>query len=149
MKKLTLLMTTLLFSATQIAHAEVIADGAYARETAPTATTSAVFISLSNTESNDVALISASTSAAGKVELHDMIKEGDVMKMRQVEKIIIPANGKTELKPGGLHVMLFDLVAPLKEGQMIPVQLHFSNQQTLSVQAPIKKVMMGMQKPQH
>jgi copper(I)-binding protein len=45
--------------------------------------------------------------------------------------------------------MLFDLVAPLKEGQMIPVQLHFSNQQTLSVQAPIKKVMMGMQKPQH
>lgn len=144
MNKKSLLISSLLLTFSQLSFAEVEAQGAYARETAPSATTSAVFVKLTNSESADISLVSASASAAGKVELHDMIMDGDMMKMRQVEKIVVPANGTTELKPGGFHVMLFDLTGPLKEGENISVQLNFSNQQTLSFDAPIKKVMMGM-----
>jgi copper(I)-binding protein len=149
MKKWCFLTGALLCSLSAISHAEIIAKSAYARETAPSATTSAVFVTLSNTDNSEVALISASSTAAGTVELHDMIKEGDVMKMRHIERIVIPANGNIDLQPGGLHVMLFDLTGPLKEGQSISVQLNFSNQQRLTLDAPIKKVMMGMKKMEH
>lgn len=142
------IFTGLLVALTSYANANIQADHAYARATAPTATTSAVFVSLSNNGEQAVSLLSASTPRAGKVELHDMIMEGDVMKMRQIEKITIPAHGQTILQPGSLHVMLFDLDSALKEGEQLEVTLNFSNQQSLVISAPIKKVMMGMQMKQ-
>ena len=48
-----------------------------------------------------------------------MVRTGDMMKMAPVKGIIVPAKGKVELKPGGLHVMLFELKKPLKEGDTI------------------------------
>ncbi|MGX9416454.1 copper chaperone PCu(A)C [Vibrio sp. WJH972] len=149
MNKKRFLLTSLLLTFAQATYADIVAEGAYARETAPSATTSAIFVTLSNPDSENIELVSATASKAGKVELHDMIKEGDVMKMRQVEKITVPAKGKTELKPGGYHVMLFDLAGPLKEGENISVKLNFSNQQSISFDAPIKKVMMGMKASHH
>ena len=90
---------------------DVMIHDAYARAMPPSAVNSAVFTTLMNHSDATRTLVSASTPAAGKVELHDVIMEGEVMKMRQVESIQIPAHGSTELKPGSLHIMLFDLAA--------------------------------------
>lgn len=148
MNKLLALFISSLLAVTSHANANIQVDNAYARATAPTATTSAVFMTLSNPSNETVSLLSASTPRAGNVELHDMIKQGDVMKMRQVPKIDIPAHGQTLLQPGSLHVMLFDLNSALKDGEKLQVTLNFSNQQTVIIEAPVKKVMMGMQMQQ-
>jgi copper(I)-binding protein len=72
--------------------------------------------------------------------------EGEVMKMRQVDDIVIPAKGKTELKPGGLHIMLFELKQDFKEGGEIAVTINYADGQSQSFTAKIKKVMKGMMK---
>ncbi|CAK4075064.1 hypothetical protein NL53_01230 [Vibrio variabilis] len=144
MKLKSLLLATLALSPLAQANMDIMTHHAYARATPPNAATSAVFAEIMNRSENDRVIVSASTEAAGKVELHDVIKEGDVMKMRQIESITVPANGKVELKPGSLHIMLFDLTQPLVEGEAIDVQITFANGQKQTFNAPIKKVMSGM-----
>ena len=102
-----------------------------------------------NHSDKDRYIVSAETKAAGKVELHDVIMDGEVMKMRQVEKIKIPANGSVTLKSGSLHIMLFNLEKPLAEGNTIPVKITFANGETQELEAPIKKVMSGMKHEHH
>ena len=70
-------------------------------------------------------LMSASSPAAASVEMHTMAMEGDVMKMRQVDAIDLPAGQTVELKPGGYHLMLMGLKAPLKAGDKLPLTLKF------------------------
>ncbi|WP_104401709.1 copper chaperone PCu(A)C [Vibrio penaeicida] len=116
----------------------------YVRATPPNAPTSAAFMHIMNSSDKDRAIVSATTPAAGRVELHTVITEGEVMKMRQVDTIEIPANGDVSLKPGGLHIMLFDLKQALKEGESVDINLTFANGDKKTVKAPIKKVMSGM-----
>ena len=131
-----------------LAHAkgDIMVHDAYARATPPSAVNSAVFTTLINHSDKERSIVAATTPAAGKVELHDVIMDGDVMKMRQVQTIAIPANGQVELKPGSLHIMLFDLKDGLKEGDQISMMLAFANGDTQTFDAPIKKVISGMKK---
>mgnify|MGYP001423313659 CR=1 FL=1 len=149
MKRLFLLMTLALSNTFAFASSDLMIHEPYARATPPNAPASAVFVSLMNHSKTDRTLVSASTAASGKVELHDHIKEGDVMKMRQVESIHIPANTTVELKPGSLHIMMFDLKKEFKEGGEIEVELTFANGEKQTFKAPIKKVMSGMMKMKH
>ncbi|WP_070969039.1 copper chaperone PCu(A)C [Vibrio sonorensis] len=144
MKLRTLLLASLVLSPLAYAQSDIQVDDPYARATPPTAVNSAVFGEITNAGDADRFIVSASTDAAGKVELHDVIKDGDVMKMRQVENFKIPANGKTVLKPGSFHIMLFELKQPLEEGNKIEVEVVFANGEKQSFTAPIKKVMKGM-----
>lgn len=145
MKLKALLLTGLLLSPLGYAQTDIVAQHPYARATPPNAPTSAVFAELVNNGDSDRTIVAASTPAAGKVELHDVIKDGDVMKMRQVEAFTVPAQGKLVLKPGSFHIMLFDLKQPFNEGDSIDVQLTFKNGEQVAFTAPIKKVMKGMQ----
>ncbi|EKO3930822.1 copper chaperone PCu(A)C [Vibrio fluvialis] len=145
MKLKALWLAGLMLSPFSYAQTDIMAHHPYARATPPNAPTSAVFAELVNNSDHDRFIVAASTPAAGKVELHDVIKEGDVMKMRQVEAFTIPANGTLELKPGSFHIMLFDLKMPFQEGKQIDVQLTFKDGEQLSFTAPVKKVMKGMQ----
>ncbi len=70
-------------------------------------------------------LVSASSDVAGRVELHSMTMDGNVMRMRQIDSIDIPAGKTVELQPGGLHVMFMDLKAPLATGSSFPLTLRF------------------------
>lgn len=144
-----LLLATAFFSSMASANTEIMTHHEYARATPPNAPTSAVFTQIMNKGEQDRFIVSASTSAAGKVELHDVIKEGDVMKMRQITRIKVPATGKVELKPGSLHIMLFDLKKPLVEGETIDVEITFANGDKHQFTAPIKKVMSGMKHHHH
>ena len=68
-------------------------------------------------------LVSVTSPMAGVVEIHEMKMDGDVMRMRAVPDLALPAGKAVALKPGGFHVMLMDLKQPLKAGDSVPVTL--------------------------
>jgi copper(I)-binding protein len=80
---------------------------------------------LSLTSSGGDRLIGGSTPLAQRFELHTMAMKGDVMEMRQIDAIELPAGKTVELKPGGLHVMFIGLKQPLALGTKVPVTLRF------------------------
>jgi len=98
-------------------------DNPYVREVPPGQMISASFMTLKNASDKEVALIKASSDVAKNVELHEHVHEDGMMKMRQVPKIVIPANGVTVLKPGGYHIMLIGLQRKIKAGDKIDINL--------------------------
>jgi protein SCO1/2 len=101
----------------------VMVHDAYVRAVAPGATVSAAFMMLHNPTAAARALVAAASPAATTVELHTHQNDGGVMRMRQVERIDVPAGGQTTLAPGGYHVMLIGLTGPLTEGTTVPLTL--------------------------
>jgi copper(I)-binding protein len=85
-------------------------------------------------------LVSASSPVAGEVQLHEMSMDGNVMKMRQVKDIAVPANGAVELKPGGYHLMFLNLKGPFNAGQTVPVKLKFAKAGEVEVKLPVNAV---------
>ena len=83
-------------------------------------------------------LVSASAAIAGRVELHSMTMEGDVMRMRQIDNIAVPAGKTVELKPGGLHVMFMDLKTPLQTGSSFPLTLKFQKAGEVKVDVKVQ-----------
>ncbi len=85
-------------------------------------------------------LISAKSAASKSVELHETTEEGGVMKMRPVPGgFEIPANDRLELKPGGKHLMLIDLTAPLTVGQQIEIILNFDRAGAITLKVPVQE----------
>lgn len=98
----------------------------WARATAKSAAVGAAYLQVHNQGSASDVLLSASSTVCKKVQLHSMVIEKGVMKMREIKGgVVIPAGGKAEFKPGGNHIMLTGLIAPLKQGETIPIVLHF------------------------
>ena len=112
----------------------------YARTTAPGQPTGGGFLKLVNQGASADKLLSATADVSSRVELHTMRMEGDVMRMRQVDAIELPAGGSVELKPGGMHLMFVELKAPLKAGDKFPLVLRFEKAGevtvTVNVEAP-------------
>ena len=96
----------------------------YARATAAGQPIGGGFLKLANDGADDK-LLSASAAVSNSVELHEMKMEGDVMRMRQVDGIALPAGKSVELLPGGFHIMFVGLKAPLKAGDKFPMKLRF------------------------
>jgi copper(I)-binding protein len=103
------------------AQAEVTVKNAWVRATVPQQMATGVFFQIQS--SKDARLVSVETTAAGAAEIHEMKMENNVMKMRAVENLVLPAGKMVELKPGGFHLMLTALKAQVKVGQMIPLTL--------------------------
>lgn len=98
------------------------------------------YLIIDNKSSQPAALVSANSDRANRIELHTIVREEGVAKMREVKEIPVPANGSVTLQPGGYHVMFIGLTQPFKEGETIPVKLNFANgdstEVTFSVKAP-------------
>jgi hypothetical protein len=99
------------------------------------------------TPSANARLVSVSSPAAKVVEIHEMAMENDVMRMRQVQGVDLSAGKATELKPGGFHVMLMGLKAPVTGGDTVPLTLTFEDAAkqrfTQEVQAPVRALGAG------
>ena len=119
-------------------------EDAYTRATVPGQQVAGGFMKIENKGAADQ-LISASSPVAGEVQLHEMAMEGNVMKMRQVKDIAVPAGGAVELKPGGLHLMFINIKAPLTAGETVPVKLKFAKAGDVEVKMPINP--MGVLQP--
>lgn len=84
------------------------------------------YVTIKNAGTSDDKLIGVESSASGRAEIHEMAMVNDVMKMRKLDDgIVIPAGQTIELKPGGLHMMFFDVKKPFAEGDKVPVTLIF------------------------
>lgn len=119
--------------------APVEATGAWVRAAVSGQSGTGAFMKLA--AGSPLKLVAASTPAAGLAEVHEMKLEGDVMKMRALPALPLPARQAVELKPGGYHLMLTDLKQPITAGQTIALTLTFEDAQgqrsTLVVQAPV------------
>lgn len=116
---------------------DILVGDAWARM-APNNRNGAVFMTIESRRTADASIVSASSPAARVVELHEMAMQGDVMRMRKVEQIAVPAGGRVELKPGGLHVMLIDLVKPLAAGETVSLTLKLADGTEIAVSAPVR-----------
>lgn len=130
-----------LLSVSMFALAEVIVESPYVRAVPPGQTNTAAFMQLKNDSAEAISLVSASSSIAENVELHNHISEDGVMKMRQVELISISASGNASLEPGGYHVMLIGLNKEIAAGDMVDLEVKFSDGSSQQLTVPVKKVM--------
>ncbi|WP_100642754.1 copper chaperone PCu(A)C [Alteromonas facilis] len=113
----------------------------WARATFALATTGAVYFSLNNQGAEDLKLIGASVSdaIANEAQVHDVLMDGDVMKMRhQKDGVIIKGSSTLEFAPGGKHIMLMGLASGLNEGQTFALVLQFENAPDITIQVPVK-----------
>ncbi len=115
-------------------------ENPWVRATVMADANSAAYMTIRNTGREADALIGATTSVSRMTELHEMIMEGDVMRMRPIagQRIEIPAGGQVELKPGGLHVMLLGLNQTLEPGTTVELTLRFEKAGELKVQAEVR-----------
>jgi hypothetical protein len=121
------------------AAARVTVHGPYVRLLPPGQPNTAAFMTLRNGDEKDHKLVKAESSAARVVELHEHVHEGGMMKMRPVKAIEIKAGGAAVLEPGGLHVMLIDLVRPLREGEGVSLSLTYEDGSSAKIEAPVRR----------
>jgi copper(I)-binding protein len=95
--------------------------------------TGAGFMTIRNAGPAPDRLVAARAAVARTVELHTHIRDGDVMRMRPVPAIDVPAGQTVMLQPGGLHLMLIGLTAPLEQGGSVPVTLVFERAGEIAV----------------
>jgi periplasmic copper chaperone A len=140
---------------------------AWARTSPMVSGAGAAYMVIKNTGSEADALLGGSSPAAKSVEVHEtyLVEEspaasmgmggmespeasmdggmgsgssGGMMGMRRIESLEIPAGGSVELKPGGYHIMMIELTAPLKAGDKVEITLNFAKAGDVKVTADVK-----------
>lgn len=124
----------------EAAKGDIAVQGAFARATPGAAKNGGAFMTITNKGKDADRLVAASSGVAKIAELHTHIKDGDVMKMRPVGQIDVPAGQTVTLQPGGLHVMLMELGQPLKEGGTFPLTLKFEKAGEVEVTVDVQGV---------
>ena len=119
----------------------------WSRATAPGARVAAGYMEIRNNGRQPDRLLSVSTAAAQRVELHVTQRDGEVLRMRQVKSFEIPARERFTLGPGGAHLMLVDVVQPLKKGDRFPMKLRFERAGELEIQVEVQEI--GSRHPHH
>ena len=140
-----LLATLLALAGTSPAFAQTTVTEAWVRGTVPQQKATGAFMQLKSAQGGK--LVSAATPAAGLVELHSMSMDGSTMRMQAVPHVDLPAGTAVALQPGGYHVMLMDLKAPLKAGDTVPLTLvvegRNGQRETLQVKATVRPLGAG------
>jgi len=126
MKKL--VASLCLLAGATLAQAQVTIQDPWVRGTVPKQQASGAFMQLS--ASKDTRLIAAQSPVAHVVEIHEMLMDNNIMKMRQIPGLDIVPGRVLELKPGGFHIMLIELKQQLKGGDVVPITLIFEDTQT-------------------
>lgn len=122
------------------AWAQVEVKSAWVRGTVAAQKTTGAYMELKSAK--DGSLVGVESTAAGMAEVHEMRMDGNVMRMRAVPRLELPAGKTVELKPGGYHLMLIDLRRPLKKGDSVPLRLKIENKDktvsTVEVKAEVR-----------
>lgn len=149
MKHRNVLCCAVLAFAAAAAHAQpgaIRVEKPYARATAPGAAVGGGYATIVNAGASTDRLVAASSPASARMEVHEMKMEGNVMNMREVKGIDVPAGGRIELKPGGYHLMFMELKQPLKQGDKVPVTLKFEKAGELKVELDVQGMAAGAPK---
>ncbi|WP_419184931.1 copper chaperone PCu(A)C [Thiobacillus denitrificans] len=130
--------------------ATISVSDAWARATMPGQKVSGAYMRIQSDA--DARLVSASSPAVPRVEMHEMRMDGDVMRMREVKAIDLPKGKTVSLEPGGFHIMLMNLPQPIAAGDVIPLILTVESggkRQTVEVKAEARAPMGGAMPMQH
>ena len=121
---------------------KVKVEGAWARATVQGQKGTGAFMNI--TAKEGTRLVGVSSPAAGVAEVHEMKMEGDIMMMRAMPSLDLPAGKAVALKPGGHHVMLMDLKQALTVGSKVPLTLTFKDakgvESKLELSLPVSSV---------
>jgi copper(I)-binding protein len=123
--------------------ATITVRDAWVREAAAGRAVTAAFMVLENKGETMRALVRGAASVGDTLELHEMVREDGMMRMSPVARIELPARGETALRPGGLHMMIFGLKAPLAAGDSVRLTLTLDDGSIVRVMAPVRS-MQGM-----
>jgi copper(I)-binding protein len=140
MKRVSFATALVLVATAAPAWAQVTVSQPWVRGTVQGQKASGAFMQLKSAEG--ATLVGAQSPVAGVVEIHEMRMESNVMRMRAIPKLDLPAGQAVELKPGGYHVMLMDLKQPLKKGDTVPITLRIQGKdgkpQEVEVKAEVR-----------
>lgn len=135
---------TLLLAGTAAAQAPAVSvtpvvsvTNAWARATPGGAEAGAAYLTIESPTGDR--LTALSTPVANKADLHTMSMDDNIMRMRPLADIDIPAGKSVTLQPGGTHIMLMGLKAPLKAGQSFPLTLQFDKAGRQEVTVSVEK----------
>jgi copper(I)-binding protein len=124
------------------ALAQVKVSDPWVRATVPHQSATGAYMTLESPR--DARVVSVSSPVAGVVELHEMKMEKEIMRMRAVASVALPAGKGVELKPGGYHVMMMNLKRQMKEGDVVPITLVVEGKdgkrETIEVKAAVRPV---------
>ena len=120
------------------AFAQVDVEKPWSRATPPGAKTGVGYMVLRNKGASADRLVGVTSPAAARVETHVTVKDGEVMRMREVKGYDIPANGSFELRPNGPHLMFVDIKQPFKAGERIPATLRFEKAGEVRVEFEVR-----------
>lgn len=116
----------------------------WARATAPGAAVGGGYLVIRNKGAAGDRLVGVSSPVSARVEIHEMAMEKDTMRMREVKGVDVPAKKSVEFKPGGYHLMLIELKAPLKQGDKVPVTLRFEKTGEVKTELVVESLAAGI-----
>lgn len=125
---------------------DLVISHPWSRATATNQKVGAVFMEVQTRTGQPDRLIAASTPDAETVEIHDHIRDGDVMRMRRIDGVDIPAEGSAVLQPGGKHLMLIGLKFPLFEETVFPMTLEFEKAGPVEIEVIVEAAGAGAAK---
>jgi hypothetical protein len=139
-------LVSLMFAViTPFAVAEVTVKQPWVRATVAQQKATGAFMQISS--SQDARLVEFRSPLAGVVELHEMVMDNGVMRMRAITALELPAGKTVTLGPGSYHLMLLDLKAQMKEGDSVPlilvIEARDKKRETLEVNAPVRALTAG------
>ena len=120
-------------------HAEVIVTDAIVRLLPPNVPNTAAYFSIQNRSDTSQILIGASVDFANKAEIHNHIMVDDMMRMQHQSEVVIQPGESVHFSPGGLHIMLFGLKHPLREGQSVAISLKTKEGEFISFTANVAR----------
>jgi periplasmic copper chaperone A len=119
----------------------------WSRATPPGAKVGAGYMEIRNNGAQPDRLLSAVTAAAKRVEIHVTERDGEVIKMREVKALALPARERFTLRPGAAHLMLVDIVQPLKRGERFKMKLRFERAGEIEIELEVQE--MGARHAHH
>ena len=129
-------LVSFLGAMTQLAHAQVGVEAPWTRATVAGQTAGGLFMTLRTLA--PVKLVGGTAEIAESVEIHTMSMDGDVMRMRQIDALVVTPDQPVVLAPGGYHIMLMELAAPLELGAKFDVTLTFATAGKITVVAEVR-----------
>lgn len=138
MKKM--ILAALIACASLTAFAQITVTDPWIRATVPHQQATGAFMQL--VSGQDARLLAVASPVANVAEIHEMKLENDIMKMRQIDALALPAQKPVALQPGGLHIMLMGLKRQVREGEAIPLTLTFegkdNKREVIELKVPVR-----------
>lgn len=129
--------------------AELLVENAYVRASIPGADNTAAYMTLVNKSETALTLVKVTSTISKNIEIHEHTMNNGRMSMAKVERLTIPANDEVIFQPHGYHLMVFNVIKPLNNGETVALTLHFKGQPPLTVNYSVQGLNQAQHKHHH